>query len=53
MELLSNDAERMALGRRAAETLRSQMGATGRTLSALENLLTPPSNRVMDQATTK
>jgi 3-deoxy-D-manno-octulosonic-acid transferase len=53
MELLSNDAERMALGRRAAETLRSQMGATGRTLSALENLLTPQSNRVVDQSTTK
>jgi 3-deoxy-D-manno-octulosonic-acid transferase len=39
MELLSNDAERKALGRRAAEALRSQMGATQRTLDALEGLL--------------
>ncbi len=53
MELLSNDAERIALGRRAAETLRSQMGATGRTLTALEKLLEPDSNHVMDPSTTK
>jgi 3-deoxy-D-manno-octulosonic-acid transferase len=39
MELLSNDAERAALGRRAAETLRSQMGATQRTVEALQRLL--------------
>jgi 3-deoxy-D-manno-octulosonic-acid transferase len=39
MELLSNDAERAALGRRAAETLRSQMGATRRTIEALQSLL--------------
>ncbi len=39
MELISNDAERKALGRRAAETLRSQAGATEKTLAALENLL--------------
>jgi 3-deoxy-D-manno-octulosonic-acid transferase len=39
MELLSNDAERVALGRRAAETLRSQMGATHRTIEALRRLL--------------
>ena len=32
MELLANDAERRALGTRAQETLRSQMGATSRTL---------------------
>ena len=38
MELLSNDAERVALGRRAAETLKSQAGATARTVAALENL---------------
>jgi 3-deoxy-D-manno-octulosonic-acid transferase len=39
MELISNDAERKALGRRAAETLRSQAGATEKTLAALERLL--------------
>ncbi len=41
MELISNDAERKALGRRAAETLRSQAGATEKTLAALERLLSP------------
>jgi 3-deoxy-D-manno-octulosonic-acid transferase len=41
MELISNDAERTALGRRAAETLRSQAGATEKTLAALEKLLAP------------
>jgi 3-deoxy-D-manno-octulosonic-acid transferase len=41
MELISNQAERVALGRRAAETLRSQMGATQRTVQALEKLLAP------------
>jgi len=39
MHLLDNDAERLALGRRAKETIRSQMGATSRTLEALESLL--------------
>src|SRR5580693_6405908 len=39
MELISNPAERTALGRRAGETLRSQMGATQRSLRALEKLL--------------
>ena len=39
MELLANDAERAALGQRAAETVQSQAGATRRTLEALENLL--------------
>ncbi len=39
MELLSNDEERAALGHRAAETLRSKMGATQRTLQALDRLL--------------
>lgn len=43
MELLSKDAERKLLGRHAAETLRSQMGATQRTLEALEKLLAPES----------
>ena|ERR1700675_983668 len=41
MELISNDAERLALGRRAAETLRSQAGATEKTLVAVEKLLAP------------
>ena len=39
MELISNPTERLALGRRAAETLQAQMGATQRTMQALENLL--------------
>lgn len=39
LELLANPKERAALGRRAAETMRSQMGATVRTLDALEKLL--------------
>ena len=39
MELIANPAERIALGRRAGETLRAQMGATQRTLQALEKLL--------------
>jgi 3-deoxy-D-manno-octulosonic-acid transferase len=39
MELISNPTERKALGRRAAETLRSQAGATEKTMSALEGLL--------------
>ena len=39
MQLLENDAERLALGRRAKETLASQMGATARTLESLQVLL--------------
>jgi len=39
MHLLADDAERRALGRRAQETMRSQTGATSRTLDALQNLL--------------
>ncbi len=39
MHLLANDAERRALGRRAAETMQSQAGATARTLEALKTLL--------------
>ena len=42
MDLLANQAERVALGRRGAETLRSQMGATEKTLQALEQLLAKP-----------
>jgi 3-deoxy-D-manno-octulosonic-acid transferase len=41
MDLLSNDDERTELGRRGAETLRSQMGATAKTLQALEQLMEP------------
>jgi len=41
MELIANPAERAELGRRAAETLRGQMGATQRTVQALERLLAP------------
>lgn len=44
MELISNPAERIALGRRGAETLRAQMGATQRTMEALETLLIPAAN---------
>jgi 3-deoxy-D-manno-octulosonic-acid transferase len=39
MELISDEAERVALGRRAAETLRAQQGATHRTVAALEGIL--------------
>jgi 3-deoxy-D-manno-octulosonic-acid transferase len=46
MELLSHDEERTALGRRGAETLRSQMGATERTVRALEKLLESSTDRV-------
>jgi 3-deoxy-D-manno-octulosonic-acid transferase len=46
MELISNPAERIALGRRAAETLRAQMGATQRIMPALEKLLAPAADRV-------
>lgn len=39
MQLLADDAERLALGRRAQETMRSQTGATMRTLEALKTLM--------------
>jgi 3-deoxy-D-manno-octulosonic-acid transferase len=39
MQLLADDAERRALGRRAEATIRSQMGATARTLEALQTLM--------------
>ncbi len=38
MHLLAHDAERRDLGRRALETMRSQMGATQRTMEALRSL---------------
>jgi 3-deoxy-D-manno-octulosonic-acid transferase len=46
MELISSPAERSELGLRAAETLRSQMGATQRTMQALEKLLAHTGDRV-------
>ena len=39
MHLLDHDEERRALGRRAKETILSQVGATSRTLAALISLL--------------
>jgi 3-deoxy-D-manno-octulosonic-acid transferase len=39
MDLLANVEERDGLGKRAAETLKTQTGATERTLQALEKLL--------------
>jgi 3-deoxy-D-manno-octulosonic-acid transferase len=42
LELLANDAERIALGKRAAETMRSQSGATTRTVDELQKLLARP-----------
>jgi 3-deoxy-D-manno-octulosonic-acid transferase len=39
LELIANDEERRALGRRAAETLQSQTGATTRTLDRLAELV--------------
>jgi hypothetical protein len=46
MELISNPEERAELGRRAAQTLRTQMGATQRTLEALQELLAQKNDRV-------
>jgi 3-deoxy-D-manno-octulosonic-acid transferase len=42
MHLLANDEERLALGRRAKETILSQVGATNRTLEELKSLLAAP-----------
>ena len=39
LELLANEEQRRALGRRAAETLRLQLGATKRTAGELQKLL--------------
>jgi 3-deoxy-D-manno-octulosonic-acid transferase len=39
LELAANAAKRLALGQRAAELLLTQAGATGKTLSALKDLL--------------
>jgi 3-deoxy-D-manno-octulosonic-acid transferase len=42
MDLISNEAERKALGARAAEVIHSQTGATEKTFAALEKLLPVP-----------
>ena len=42
LELLANDEERRTLGQRAAETMRSQIGATARTAGELQELLARP-----------
>jgi 3-deoxy-D-manno-octulosonic-acid transferase len=39
MELIANESERRAMGRRAAETLQSQTGVTEKTVAALDQLL--------------
>ena len=39
MELIVDDTARKTLGQNALETLRSQMGATEKTLTALEKLM--------------
>lgn len=39
MQLLADDSERQALGRRAEQTMRSQAGATQRTMTALKTLV--------------
>jgi 3-deoxy-D-manno-octulosonic-acid transferase len=41
LELLANETLRRELGRRAAETLNAERGATSRTLQNLRELLTP------------
>jgi 3-deoxy-D-manno-octulosonic-acid transferase len=46
LELFSHETERAALGKRAAETLRSQTGATEKTIQALEKLLQPLSSNL-------
>lgn len=46
MELLSHELERVELGRRGAETLESQTGASTRTVEALEELLKSDRDRV-------
>ena len=45
MELISDPNERAELGRNATETLKTQTGATQRTLRALQELLAPKSDR--------
>ena len=42
LELLANDEERRSLGKRAADTMRSQIGATARTAGELQELMARP-----------
>jgi 3-deoxy-D-manno-octulosonic-acid transferase len=49
MNLFSDEAARTTLGRRGAQTLQSQRGATGRTLAALETLLRSTTDHVIQQ----
>jgi 3-deoxy-D-manno-octulosonic-acid transferase len=48
MDLISNQDERTAMSQRAAETLRAQMGATQRTMQALEKLMGSKPQRFAD-----
>jgi len=50
MQLVDHDGERMALGRRAKETILSQMGATSRTVEALKTLVSPDADAKSAQA---
>jgi 3-deoxy-D-manno-octulosonic-acid transferase len=50
MELIGNEAERKALGQRASEAMRSQTGASDRTYTALEKLLSNSSMAPVDQS---
>src|SRR5579871_3532362 len=50
MHLVDHDSERMALGRRAKETILSQMGATSRTVEALRALVSPDADAKSAQA---
>lgn len=50
MQLLADDSGRRALGDRALETVRSQTGATARTLAAVQTLLRQEGLRVPAQA---
>ena len=50
MHLVDHDGERMALGRRAKETILSQMGATSRTVEALRALVSPDADAKSAQA---
>jgi 3-deoxy-D-manno-octulosonic-acid transferase len=50
MDLLSNETERQALGQRAAETLKTQTGATQRTVDGLKPLLESISGGATPQA---
>lgn len=50
MQLLANDDERRALGRRAEETIQSQVGAMARTMATLKTLLASDRVTVSAQA---